>query len=472
MIARVKQAADRTASPSGEDDVSTREEAEESICSTSLLSETSSAKMKRHRRKASRAWGKNANASSGGNASASSSLCSSMNSSARSLQSSFSSRQSSTTSGGLDALQEHIVEDLKEELFALSLKTQDALNESYAEVDELRRKNEVSLKVLHDMEAEHRSLLDEKRNWERQSLASSAARDYKVRSVGRRGSGPGIVVTSGGANYKSGNIKMAAPAPTSDFFEQLPASTGSSAGDAPAARDRPSPKRIPSFLNRFSSTPARENDANQDQAAIRNVSVRRQSSISVLSSDDDDNEDLMRSLSTFDIANDKGEQDQGLGRGWRSLRESFSTSARNLLANINSEGECSENDTGNQSNPRKRSPSSLEISLQNQLRHLLSERNLASKTLDAQLQEAISVENGLIKTQATQKDEIDALRLKISDLKLSRNLAKSKAQDEIIELQTQIGNLIRSIDEKVSHLQSCEIEERAAPPAALTRAEN
>ena len=170
------------------------------------------------------------------------------------------------------------------------------------------------------------------------------------------------------------------------------------------------------------------------------------------------------SVCTFDIANDKGEQDQGLGRGWRSLRESFSTSARNLLANINSEGECSENDTGNQSNPRKRSPSSLEISLQNQLRHLLSERNLASKTLDAQLQEAISVENGLIKTQATQKDEIDALRLKISDLKLSRNQAKSKAQDEIIELQTQIGNLIRSIDEKVSHLQSCEIEERAAPP--------
>ena len=323
------------------------------------------------------------------------------------------------------------------------------------------------------MEAEHRSLLDEKRKWERQSLASSAAREYKIRSVGRRGSGPGIVVTSGGANYKSGNIKMAAPAPTSDFFEQLPGSTGSSAGDAPAARDRPSPKRIPSFLNRFSSAPARENDANQGQAAIRNVSVRRQSSISVLSSDEeDDDEDLMKSLSTFDIANDKGEQDQGLGRGWRSLRESFSTSARNLLANINSEGEYSENNTGNQSNPRKRSPSSLEISLQNQLRHLLSERNLASKTLDAQLQEAISVENGLIKTQATQKDEIDALRLKISDLKLSRNLAKSKAQDEIIELQTQIGNLIRSIDEKVSHLQSCEIEERAAPPAALTRTEN
>ena len=144
MIARVKQAADRTASPSGEDDVSTREEAEESIC----LSETSSAKMKRHRRKASRAWGKSANTtSSGGNASASSSICSSMNSSARSLQSSFSSRQSSTASGGLDALQEHIVEDLKEELFALSLKTQDALNESYAEVDELRRENDVSLKV-------------------------------------------------------------------------------------------------------------------------------------------------------------------------------------------------------------------------------------------------------------------------------------------------------------------------------------
>lgn len=70
-----------------------------------------------------------------------------MNSSARSLQSSFSSRQSSTASGGLDALQEHIVEDLKEELFALSLKTQDALNESYAEVDELRRENEASLKV-------------------------------------------------------------------------------------------------------------------------------------------------------------------------------------------------------------------------------------------------------------------------------------------------------------------------------------
>ena len=324
------------------------------------------------------------------------------------------------------------------------------------------------------MEAEHRSLLDEKRKWERQSLASSAAREYKMRSVGRRGSGPGIVVTSGGANYKSGNIKMAAPAPTSDFFEQLPRSTGSSAGEgAPAARDRPSPKRIPSFLNRFSSARARENDTNQDQAEIRNVSVRRQSSISVLSSDEDeDDENLMRSLSTFDIANDKGEQDQGLGRGWRSLRESFSTSARNLLANINSEGECSENNTGNQSNPRKRAPSSLEISLQNQLRHLLSERNLASKTLDAQLQEAISVENGLIKTQATQKDEIDALRLKISDLKLSRNQAKSKAQDEIIELQTQIGNLIRSIDEKVSHLQSCEIEERAAPPAALTRAEN
>jgi len=147
MIARVKQAADRTASPSCEDDVSTREEAEEPICSTSLLSETSSAKMKRHRRKASRAWGKNASITSGGNASASSSLCSSMNSSARSLQSSFSSRQSSTASGGLDALQEHIVEDLKEELFALSLKTQDALNESYAEVDELRRENEVRLKV-------------------------------------------------------------------------------------------------------------------------------------------------------------------------------------------------------------------------------------------------------------------------------------------------------------------------------------
>jgi len=425
----------------------------------------------------------------GGNrASASSSICSSMHSSTlgsvRSSQS-YNSRHASTMAGGPDVhhlaiaheFQEDVVDELEEELFVLAQKTRAALNDSHAEVDVLRRENDDALKILNNMEAEHRSLLDEKRKWEGQSLVSSAAGEYKMRSVGRRSSGPGIVVTSGGANYKSGNIKMGAPAPTSDLFQQLTGSTGSITGDAPAARDRPLrlqvPKGTPSFLNRFSSALASENDANHDQGSIRNVSIRRQSAISVLSSDEDeDDEDLMRSLSTFDIANteDKGEQDQGSGRGWRSLRASFSTSVSNLLVNLNSEGEIFDSSVGKNNASSQRSPSSLEISLQNQLRHLRSERKSAVKRLDAQLQEAISVENGLIKTQVTQKDELNDIRLKISDLKINRNLAKSKAQDEIIDLQTQMSNLTRSIDEKVGHLQASEIEE-SRPNKALREEE-
>lgn len=103
--------------------------------------------------------------------------------------------------------------------------------------------------------------------------------------------------------------------------------------------------------------------------------------------------------------------------------------------------------------------SNLESTLEKQLRHLQSERNSATKKLDAQLQEAISAENNLIKKQVAQTDELNDLRLRLSDLKITRNLAKSKAQDEIINLQTQISQLTQSIDEKVSFLQAPDMGE-------------
>ena len=101
-----------------------------------------------------------------------------------------------------------------------------------------------------------------------------------------------------------------------------------------------------------------------------------------------------------------------------------------------------------------KSRSDLEITLEKQLRHLQSERNSATKKLDAQLQEAITAENNLIKKQVMQTDELNDLRLELSDLKIARNLAKSKAQDEIIDLQTHISKLTQTIDEKVSSLQA------------------
>ena len=134
------------------------------------------------------------------------------------------------------------------------------------------------------MEAGLRSLLDEKREWEGRILASEAIEGC----ASRRGSCSGIVVTSGGANFKSGNIKMGSPAPTSDLFRQFTSkSTGSGANSAPDQRRLHASKRSSSILNRFSLALASENDTNQNQTTIRNVSVRRQSAISVLSSDDD-----------------------------------------------------------------------------------------------------------------------------------------------------------------------------------------
>ena len=177
------------------------------------------------------------------------------------------------------------------------------------------------------MEAELRSLLDEKRKWEGRILASEAIEGC----ASRRGSCSGIVVTSGGANFKSGNIKMGSPAPTSDLFRQFTSkSTRSGANGAPTSDQRRlhAPKRSSSILNRFSLALTSENDTNQNQTTIRNVSVRRQSAVSVLSSDDDDdNEDLTRSIGILDIAkSEDDEQGQGSGRGWRALQESFSTS--------------------------------------------------------------------------------------------------------------------------------------------------
>ena len=256
---------------------------------------------------------------------------------------------------------------------------------------------------------------------------------------------------------------MGSPAPTSDLFRQFTSkSTRSGANGAPTSDQRRlhAPKRSSSILNRFSLALTSENDTNQNQTTIRNVSVRRQSAVSVLSSDDDDNEDLTRSIGILDIAkSEDDEQGQGSGRGWRALRESFSTSVSNLMVILNEEGGSLGNSIGSSSMASSRSflkvptRSNLEITLEKQLRHLQSERNSATKKLDAQLQEAISAENNLIMKQAAQTDELNDLRLRLSDLKITRNLAKSKAQDEIIDLQTQISKLTQSIDEKVSFLQ-------------------
>ena len=317
--------------------------------------------------------------------------------------------------------------------------------------------------VLDNMEAELRSLLDEKREWERQILHVASEAEALGGCASRRGSCSGIVVTSGGANYKSGNIKVGSTATTSDLFQQFTSRTTSSGASAPTSdqRNLQAPKRSSSFLYRFSIAMASENDASQNQTTIRNVSVRRQSAVSVLSSDaDDDDEDFTKSLSILDIAkSDDDEQEQGSGRRWRALRTSFSTSVSNLLVNLNNEGESLGNSIGSSmasSRCLRKVPSrsNLEITLQKQLRHLQSERNSSTKKLDAQLQEAISAENDLIKKQVTQKDELNDLRLRLSDLKITRNLAKSKAQDEIIDLQTRISKLTQSIDEKVGYLQA------------------
>ena len=333
--------------------------------------------------------------------------------------------------------------------------------------------------VLDNMEAELRSLLNEKREWEKRILATEGR-------ASRRGSCSGIVVTSGGANYKSGNIKMGPAAPTScgtsDLFRHLTKrKTSSCTGDAPSngtsdRRSLQAPKRSPSFLNRFSMALASENDASQSQTTIRNVSVRRQSAISVLSSDgDDDDEDLSKSLSILDISkSEDGEEERGSGRGWHGLRESFSTSVSNLLVNLNSEGGSLGNSlassmASSRSFLKVPSHSNLEITLQKQLRHLQSERNSATKKLDAQLQEAISAENELIKKQVMQTDILNDLRLRLSDLKITRNLAKSKAQDKIIDLQTQISKLTQSIDEKVSYLQEPDVDN--CPNKALRKEE-
>ena len=321
--------------------------------------------------------------------------------------------------------------------------------------------------VLDNMEAELRSLLDEKREWEGRILSSEAIEGC----ASRRGSCSGIVVTSGGANFKSGNLKMASPAPTSDLFRQFTSKTTSSGANGTPTSDQrrlQAPKRSSSILNRFSLALASENDTSQNQTTIRNVSVRRQSAVSVLSSDndgDDDDEDFTRSISILDIGkSEEDEQDHGSGRGWRALRESFSTSVSNLMVNLNNEGGSLGNSIGSsmassRSFLKVPTRSNLEITLEKQLRHLQSERNSATKKLDAQLQEAISAENNLIKNQAAQTDELNDLRLRLSDLKITRNLAKSKAQDEIIDLQTHISKLTQSIDEKVSFLQAPDMGE-------------
>ena len=84
----------------------------------------------------------------------SSSYCSSR--SARSLQP-YTSRHSSFIVGGPDVhplaiaheVEEGIVEELEEELSVLAKKTRAALNDSYAEVDELRKENADALEVRH-----------------------------------------------------------------------------------------------------------------------------------------------------------------------------------------------------------------------------------------------------------------------------------------------------------------------------------
>ena len=254
------------------------------------------------------------------------------------------------------------------------------------------------------MEAELRSLLDEKREWEGQILASGAVEGR----ASRRGSCSSIVVTSGGANFKSGNIKVGFTG----------TSTSRSANCAPTSDQRrlQVPKRSSSFLNVFSTTLASETDASQNQTTICNVNVRRQSLVSVLSSDNDDDDD-----DNFIAKSENDEQDQGSGRGWRALRESFSTSVSNLLVNLNNGGESLGNSIGgsmasSRSSLKVKSRSDIEITLKKQLRHLQSERISATKKLDAQLQEAITAENNLIKKQVMQTDELNDLRLKLSDL--------------------------------------------------------
>ena len=93
----------------------------------------------------------------GGKGSASSSICSSSHSSTHPARSSetHSSRYSSSMVGGPDVhplaiaheVEEGIVEELEEELSVLAKKTRAALNDSYAEVDELRKENEDALRV-------------------------------------------------------------------------------------------------------------------------------------------------------------------------------------------------------------------------------------------------------------------------------------------------------------------------------------